>query len=457
MNLTTICCTGDRPEAFELYERYLARQTVKPFQMLVLDDGETPTKCTLGEEYFYWPQMKGRGSMVKKIRKAMQDGLVKGDAIVFTEDDDAVSADYLAWCAENLAKYAIVGEGNNVYYNVQGRWWHRHNNMKHASLCATSITKQLFPWLLKQCTISEDPFLDVRLWNRAPGPSKVHFAGLDDRRVVGIKGMPGRAGYGTGHTEKDRSANDDPDLVVLKRLMGEDAKNYERFYIPPATPRKQTPVPAEPAPAPKPNVVTIGAPKPIVPLSDFANGHGPNWLRWLGHLKGQPATMIEIGTFRGESAEWVLTNILTHPDSVLHCVDPFTGSDEHRLYGIDCTENEKLARERLARFGDKVQFHVTTSERFLYELNANKHQPKVRAAYCDGAHDALNVLRDAVMLFDTLEVGGRLIFDDVEWKEMPSPLDRPKMAVEAFQAIYSRKLKIINPRGWQHCYEKTHA
>lgn len=437
MNLTTICCTGDRPEAFALYEHYLARQTKKPFQMLVLDDGEVPTKCTLGQEYFYWPQMRGRGSMVKKIRKAMQDGLVKGDALVFTEDDDALSADYLEWQAAQLTKCAISGEGNNVYYNVQGRWWHRHTNTKHASLCATAITKALYPWLLKQCTISEDPFLDVRLWNRAPGVAKVHNPGLDGRRVVGIKGMPGRAGYGSGHTEKDRSANMDPDLKVLRRLMGEDAKNYERFYVNPTTPPPDMTLPK---------------------LSDFAKGHGPNWQKWLHHLKGQPCTAIEIGTFKGESAEWLMDNILTHPDSVLHCVDPFSpfGSEEHALYGIDCTQNEKLARERLSRFGNRVQIHVKTSQRFFYEWNREMpNTPKVEFIYQDGAHDALNVIRDAVTGFDILKIGGRMVFDDVEWKEMPNPLDRPKMAVESFHTIYQRKLKIINPRGWQHCYEKT--
>ncbi len=212
MKFTTITCTSDRPVAFALSERYLARQTLRPVQMIVLDDGETPTECTLGQEYHYWPEMRGRGSMVRKFRRAMEEGLIKGDAIAPFEDDDYYAPDWLAFCADGLSRVKLFGEGRALYYTVRGRYWFAHHNMEHASLCATAIHRDAFPWLIQQLNVSECPFLDVRLWKNPPVSAFVsdpqRHAGKR-RRSVGIKAMPGRTGYGGGHRGRDRSAKDD--------------------------------------------------------------------------------------------------------------------------------------------------------------------------------------------------------------------------------------------------------
>lgn len=181
--------------------------------------------------------------------------------------------------------------------------------------------------------------------------------------------------------------------------------------------------------------------------------HGPQWEKWLGRLKGQPgARGLEIGTWLGESACWFLENILTHPTAVMECVDPFTGSAEHQLAGIDCTNNEKIARERLARFGERVIIHKMTSDALL--LQEAWRRPHLDFAYVDGAHDAMNVLRDSVLAFDLLKVGGVMIWDDYEWAVMQDPVDRPKLAIVGFLAAYARRLEIIGS-GWQVAARKV--
>jgi len=74
--------------------------------------------------------------------------------------------------------------------------------------------------------------------------------------------------------------------------------------------------------------------------------HSPNWTRWLGHLIGKPARGLEIGTWKGESAEWMLDNVFTHPDSSYTCIDHFRGSVEHHIGGHDCSALERDARAR---------------------------------------------------------------------------------------------------------------
>ena len=53
---------------------------------------------------------------------------------------------------------------------------------------------------------------------------------------------------------------------------------------------------------------------------DWFSQHVPYWNRLLEPLKGQPdLRFLEIGSFEGRSACWLLRNILTHETSMLTC------------------------------------------------------------------------------------------------------------------------------------------
>lgn len=439
MNLTVITPTCHRPEAFALCEKYMAAQTVRPFQWIVLDDDETPTKCTAGQEYHYWPECRGRGSLVKKIRRALEQNLVRGDAIVFWENDDYYAPDYLEWCVANLKNHHVVGEGRALYYTVRGRYWFEHVNLQHASLCATSLTRAAFPWLLRQCTVSSEPFLDVRLWHRCPVSSRVAdpYAEPGGRRSVGIKSMPGRNGYGGGHRGRDRSAVDDLQLTKLRSLIGDGADAYAPFYVAGETPQ-----------IPENNMHTH------IARTEAGRVHGPNWLKWLSPLRGQNAVGLEVGTFEGDSAEWMLENIFTHGDARYHCVDSFEGSDEHKLlaargqFGHELSQLEAKTRAKLARFPNAV-IHKGFSQAVLRSM-----PDRVDFAYVDAGHSSRDVLRDGVLAFELLNVGGTMVFDDYPWAVMPNELDRPKTGIDAFLKAYGKHLRVI-ARGYQIALVKT--
>lgn len=455
MQITAITTACYRPEAFKLCERYMSRQSLKPAQWLVLDDDEQKTECTAGQEYHYWPEMRGRGSLSKKIGRALADNLIKGDAIVFWENDDYYSDDALEFFAAGLKDYQLVGEGRALYYNVEQRFWFEHVNMTHASLCATAIRRDLFDWLAFQCKTSECPFLDVRLWNRTPGTFKVfdpHLVSTKQRRSVGIKAMPGRSGYGGGHRGRDKSAVSDLNLNKLRSLIGKDADDYAPYYKPSA------------APLPPERNGFIATPRPIrlpvpprinrsmvshIAHTETGRVHGPNWIKWLGNFAGKPDIVgLEIGTFEGNSAEWMLDNIFTDPSSRYHCIDPFTGSIEHKVAKINTSKLEETARARLARFPN-VDIHVGYSQNVLRDLKV-----KLVSAYIDGSHTARDTLRDAVLTFDLLEVGGVMIFDDLSWSVFPNELDRPKLGIETFLRTYARQITVIQAEGSQAVIRK---
>lgn len=178
-------------------------------------------------------------------------------------------------------------------------------------------------------------------------------------------------------------------------------------------------------------------------------GHGHNWAKWLAHLKDKPAVGLELGSFRGASAEWALENIFTHPNSTYTCVDAFedSGSEEHKVNGIDCSNNEKITTERLQKFGERAWIFRQYSDKFLRHAfapdNPESDLRHFDFVYVDAAHDSMNVLRDAVLAFDLMKDGGIMVFDDYTWNVMPREIDRPKMAIDSFLNCYADRLTVV--------------
>ncbi|HPT70871.1 MAG TPA: hypothetical protein PLE74_01155 [Candidatus Cloacimonadota bacterium] len=140
--------------------------------------------------------------------------------IIFWEDDDYYKPTYVEKMHDWLKTNHIVGQPNAIYYNVQYRWWHCHNNTRHASLCQTGIRPNNLPYLESLCE-KDLKFIDIELWKMAQGR---HW--LDDSQeklCIGMKGLPGRGGIGSGHTS---TFANDPDYSILKQFLGTDANVY---------------------------------------------------------------------------------------------------------------------------------------------------------------------------------------------------------------------------------------
>lgn len=210
MTITAITCTHGRPEAFALCQRYLAQQTRQPDQWLVLDS-DAP--------------------MPAKILNAIDAGIIKGDIIVFFEDDDLFRADWLAWCEEQITKgYDLVGEGLAVYYHVSSRWWSECRNVRHAALCQSAITRDMLEPLANVIRSFESPFFDTRLWQLDCSKLLVLPKNPAERRVIGIKGMPGKLGYSGEHSQlMPKGVNADPSMRKLWEWAPKDAANYLPF------------------------------------------------------------------------------------------------------------------------------------------------------------------------------------------------------------------------------------
>lgn len=183
---------------------------------------------------------------------------------------------------------------------------------------------------------------------------------------------------------------------------------------------------------------------------DWFSGNIPTWTEALRPYKGvEGISMLEIGSFQGRSAVWLLENILTHPTARLDCVDTFEGSVEH-------TPGQKkgmldIFTHNVGRFGDKVRVLRGESQHVLRRLAP---VAKYDMIYIDGDHHAASVLEDAVLAFRLVKHGGLMIFDDYQWKPELPDLMRPALGVDAFLTVYADKVKVLFS-GYQVIVQKN--
>jgi|688.fasta_scaffold00095_14 hypothetical protein len=236
MNFTLITPTCDRPEAFKLCKKWINRQTLPFHQWFVLDDGLTPADCASNQTQIFYSDTHGRLSLYKKLQSFFVNSshLITGDLIAFIEDDDWYSPTYLEQAAQRIgnSNYEMIGEGHALYYNVRNRSWINYFNEGHASLCQTVIKKSVInsfiPHLSKLIESGTLNFcLDIWRENKDVNRKLFLPKSEESHNLIGIKGL--YAGY-QWHRSCFVQKNLDPNLVDLRRLIGEDAENYMDYF-----------------------------------------------------------------------------------------------------------------------------------------------------------------------------------------------------------------------------------
>lgn len=156
-----------------------------------------------------------------------------------------------------------------------------------------------------------------------------------------------------------------------------------------------------------------------------------------GWRPDEPHTIIEIGSFEGRSALWMLENLLRHPASRIHCVDTF-----HDRESADSYWHRFEANVLHSPHVGKVSVSAATSLDFLARFVADGQLADF--VYVDGSHRAAEVLEDLVLAFHATRPGGIIICDDYlkGTRTGELTLDTPKLAVDAFTTIYRDRLDI---------------
>lgn len=157
--------------------------------------------------------------------------------------------------------------------------------------------------------------------------------------------------------------------------------------------------------------------------------------------------IVEIGVYEGASSCFWSDFYMSHPESRLISIDPFTGSDEHHAKPEaypELTNLEVIARKNICKSDNAAKIEVIKgcSWDVFPELNRRfGAEPWIDLLYIDGAHDPTSVARDTALYVPMVKVGGTVIFDDYGHPDVKRGVDG------ALNAFASMEFAVFT--GWQ--------
>ena len=223
--ITVITPTGDRPLAFALCKQWMANQTLQPRQWIVVDDGEVPLTPSSRMTYIRRePQSSDPPhTLIQNLMAALPE--ITGDKILIMEDDEYYAPRYIEEVASRLDGAEVAGICRSKYYHLPTGRYKVIGNGTHASLAQTAFSASFLPQIEAILGDSEDPYVDMRIWEEAGRRSKL-FVDNETSLYLGVKGMSGRKGIGTGHNPMTYRTKDGEDRAVLKNWAPGDYHIY---------------------------------------------------------------------------------------------------------------------------------------------------------------------------------------------------------------------------------------
>lgn len=165
----------------------------------------------------------------------------------------------------------------------------------------------------------------------------------------------------------------------------------------------------------------------------------------LGPFAGQKdLTFLEIGSFEGRSALWLLEHILTDPSSSLVCVDHWDGFACSASKGYEVKNCQERFIENISEHKDRVRVLRAKSAIALAMLK--EEECLFDFIYIDGSHVEEDVFLDAVMAWPLLRFGGTILFDDYGEAQVARAISR-------FRNSVAGSLKLSHS-GYQVAFKK---
>jgi tetratricopeptide (TPR) repeat protein len=176
---------------------------------------------------------------------------------------------------------------------------------------------------------------------------------------------------------------------------------------------------------------------------DFFLPNIPNWTKWFAEsITYSPIMCLEIGSWQGGSATWLLDKIVSQRGGILTCIDTFEGSSEHAPWIDSIGDSIENIFDHNTRASGHLRFCQKMrgkSQSILPTLS----EGNFHFIYIDGAHEAKYVIQDAVYSWRLLCIGGFLLFDDVDYKFTNAPMQNTIHAIQAFTDLFRADMEII--------------
>ena len=149
----------------------------------------------------------------------------------------------------------------------------------------------------------------------------------------------------------------------------------------------------------------------------------------MAEFAGKPnLNFLEIGSFEGRSAVWMLENVLTGEDSFLTCIDTFKGGEDQKA--MDLSSLEATFQANIEPWRNRVIVLRGESQSGLRCLHHGIDS--FDFIYVDGSHVAEDVILDGILAWQLLKPKGIITFDDYLWNGPEDPRLCPRTGVDAF-------------------------
>jgi len=178
---------------------------------------------------------------------------------------------------------------------------------------------------------------------------------------------------------------------------------------------------------------------------DYFSANIADWTRLFAErIVAAPIQCLEIGSWQGGSATWLLDKVVGPRGGRLTCIDTFAGSSEHAAWldrlgtGLEDLFDANIARTGHAALCRKL---VGYSQDVLQHL----HGEHFDFIYVDGAHEAKYVIQDALLCWRLLPPGGFLLFDDTHFQFRDRPAQNTQTAIAAFRSWFADEMEVLTP------------
>ncbi len=176
---------------------------------------------------------------------------------------------------------------------------------------------------------------------------------------------------------------------------------------------------------------------------DWFSVHQEHWLRHFGYLAGSAGQrFLEIGSFEGRSACWLLSTLLTGPECLLICVDPFDAHPEQER-NFDHNVRACQGEHGTLKLRGRSQYVLPLLEPESFDF-----------IYVDGSHAPLDVFVDAAAAWRLTRPGGVLVFDDYSVSAAGREPGSCGAAVDSFLATVAGSYNVIFS-DWQLAVRKN--
>ena len=184
---------------------------------------------------------------------------------------------------------------------------------------------------------------------------------------------------------------------------------------------------------------------------DFFSRNVFDWFDILKRFKDKKFNYLEIGSFEGNSALFILEYF---KNSNLVCVDQWK-----QLYKKDGTKEgyEHFSIDLIEKnFDNNLKDYVSryTKNKISSDLFFNENNQRFDIIFVDGSHYADDVANDCINSWLVLKKNGILILDDFFWTGYDNLENNPAYAINKFLKKIKNEYKIIRLTKFQLFLEK---